>query len=92
MNDAMNSAINAGKHPMTGRDWRRAIGIALWLCCVAAWVHDETGQAAGFLSGLSHPVSGMDHVLAMVAVGLWGAVHGPPAIWVLPVSFSFGAP
>jgi urease accessory protein len=53
----------------------------------AALAHEETGQAAGFLAGLSHPVSGLDHVLAMVAVGLWGAVLGPPAIWVLPVAF-----
>jgi len=49
--------------------------------------HQETGQAAGILAGLSHPVSGLDHVLAMVAVGLWGAVLGAPAIWVLPVAF-----
>lgn len=39
------------------------------------------------LSGLSHPVSGLDHVLAMVAVGLWGAQLGPPAVWLLPVTF-----
>ena len=52
-----------------------------------ALAHEETGQAAGLLAGLAHPVSGMDHVLAMIAVGLWGAVLGPPAIWVLPVAF-----
>ena len=52
-----------------------------------ALAHEESGQAAGFLSGLAHPVSGLDHVLAMIAVGLWGAVLGPPAIWVLPVAF-----
>jgi urease accessory protein len=34
-----------------------------------------------------HPLSGADHVLAMVAVGLWGAQLGAPAIWVLPVAF-----
>jgi urease accessory protein len=39
------------------------------------------------LSGLSHPVSGLDHVLAMVAVGLWGAQLGAPAVWILPVAF-----
>ena len=39
------------------------------------------------LSGLQHPVSGLDHVLAMVAVGLWGAQLGAPAIWLLPVTF-----
>ncbi len=52
-----------------------------------AWAHEETGQAAGFLAGLSHPVSGLDHVLAMVAVGFWGAQLGAPALWALPVAF-----
>ncbi len=47
----------------------------------------EGGLAAGLLSGLYHPISGVDHVLAMVAVGIWGAQLGPPAIWVLPVTF-----
>ncbi len=47
----------------------------------------ESGAAAGLLSGLLHPVSGLDHVLAMVAVGIWGTQLGPPAIWVLPVTF-----
>jgi urease accessory protein len=42
---------------------------------------------AGFLAGLLHPVSGLDHVLAMVAVGLWGAQLGAPAMWLLPVTF-----
>ncbi len=48
--------------------------------------HDG-GSAAGLLSGLYHPISGLDHVLAMVAVGIWGAQLGPPALWVLPVTF-----
>jgi len=47
----------------------------------------EGGSAAGLLSGLLHPVSGLDHVLAMIAVGIWGAQLGQPAIWVLPVTF-----
>ena len=54
---------------------------------VIAQAHEQSGQAAGFLSGLGHPVSGLDHVLAMVAVGLWGAQLGVPAIWMLPVMF-----
>ncbi len=65
----------------------RAALLGLALAPAVALAHEETGQAAGFLSGLSHPVSGLDHVLAMIAVGLWGAVLGPPAIWVLPVAF-----
>ena len=44
-------------------------------------------QAAGFFTGLGHPVSGLDHVLAMIAVGLWGAQLGAPALWLLPVTF-----
>jgi urease accessory protein len=39
------------------------------------------------LAGLLHPVSGLDHVLAMIAVGRGGAVLGAPALWVLPVAF-----
>lgn len=44
-------------------------------------------MAGGFLSGLTHPIFGWDHVVAMVAVGLWGAVLGSPAIWILPITF-----
>ena len=53
----------------------------------SAWAHIQAGEAAGFVSGLHHPISGWDHVLAMVAVGLWGAQLGAPAIWLLPVIF-----
>ena len=66
---------------------RRIALIAAALAPAIAFAHEETGQAAGFLAGLLHPVTGVDHVLAMISVGLWGAVLGPPAIWVLPVAF-----
>ncbi|NEV64325.1 HupE/UreJ family protein [Thiorhodococcus minor] len=59
--------------------------IALWP--LAAWAHVSAGEAGGLLSGLSHPVSGLDHVVAMIAVGLWGAQLGMPALWILPVAF-----
>jgi urease accessory protein len=52
-----------------------------------AWAHVEKGAASGFLAGLHHPISGWDHILAMIAVGLWGAQLGAPAIWLLPVTF-----
>lgn len=52
-----------------------------------AFAHVQERAAAGFLTGFVHPISGLDHVLAMVAVGLWGAQLGAPAIWVLPVAF-----
>jgi len=49
--------------------------------------HGEVGIAGGFMSGFMHPLLGWDHVAAMVAVGLWGAFLGVPAIWLLPVVF-----
>lgn len=64
-----------------------AIALAPLLWAQPALAHAQRGEAAGFVTGLLHPVSGLDHVLAMVAVGLWGAQLGSPAIWVLPVAF-----
>lgn len=61
----------------------------------AALAHSGGGIAGGFISGFTHPILGWDHVVAMVAVGLWGAFLGAPAIWLLPVVFplvmAFGA-
>ncbi|MHC5002766.1 MAG: HupE/UreJ family protein, partial [Planctomycetota bacterium] len=67
----------------------RAAIVALPVLVVVRTAHAHEGEGAvgGLLSGLSHPVSGLDHVVAMVAVGLWGAQLGTPAIWVLPVMF-----
>jgi urease accessory protein len=45
------------------------------------------GMAGGFAGGFAHPLFGPDHVVAMVAVGLWGAFLGAPAIWLLPIVF-----
>jgi urease accessory protein len=53
----------------------------------AALAHTRGGEALGFASGLRHPISGLDHVVAMIAVGLWGAQLGEPAVWLLPVTF-----
>ena len=52
-----------------------------------ASAHENVDAASGFISGLLHPLFGWDHVAAMVAVGLWGAFLGRPAIWILPVVF-----
>ncbi|WP_010137232.1 HupE/UreJ family protein [Oceanicola sp. S124] len=59
---------------------------ALALQTGAAQAHGLSIEG-GFASGFSHPILGWDHVVAMVAVGLWGAVLGRPAIWVLPLVF-----
>jgi urease accessory protein len=63
------------------------LSLLLLLAATPAWAHEQSGQAAGFLTGLQHPVSGLDHVLAMISVGLWGAQLGHPAVWLLPVVF-----
>ena len=53
----------------------------------AALAQKGEDVAGGLVAGLVHPISGLDHVLAMVAVGLWGAQLGTPALWLLPVTF-----
>jgi len=69
--------------------WSKLIGISLLgLIALPAQAHTGAGDlTGGFLTGFMHPVLGWDHVVAMVAVGLWGAFLGRPAIWVLPVVF-----
>ncbi|MFC1456066.1 HupE/UreJ family protein [Microvirga arabica] len=52
-----------------------------------AWAHTGHGAATGFMSGFAHPFSGLDHVLAMTAVGLWAGSLGRKAIIGLPASF-----
>jgi len=64
-----------------------AVLVPMLLCARVALAHPQAGEAKGFLTGFRHPISGLDHVLAMVAVGLWGAQLGSPAIWLLPVAF-----
>lgn len=68
--------------------------LAIWLALAAlspgaAMAHVGHGavNAGGFIDGLLHPVTGLDHVVAMIAVGLWGAQLGRPAIWALPITF-----
>ena len=66
-----------------------AVASAVFVALLAApaFAHTGVGLTGGLLSGLEHPITGLDHVVAMVAVGLWGAFLGRPAIWILPVVF-----
>jgi urease accessory protein len=68
--------------------WRNTMVLALALVapCLAQ-AHSETGAVGGFISGFMHPLNGLDHIAAMVAVGIWGAFLGSPAMWLLPVIF-----
>ncbi|MEK7949136.1 HupE/UreJ family protein [Luteolibacter soli] len=60
---------------------------SLLLSCTIASAHSGGGEAGGLKSGFLHPITGLDHVAAMVAVGLWGAFLGSRATWLLPVIF-----
>src|SRR5258707_9216611 len=63
------------------------VALAALALAQPALAHEQTGVAGGLASGLLHPLTGMDHLIAMVAVGIWGAQLGAPAIWVLPITF-----
>jgi urease accessory protein len=52
-----------------------------------AYAHVGMGQASGFGHGFVHPLTGLDHMAAMVAVGLWAAQRGGRAVWVVPLTF-----
>lgn len=53
----------------------------------AAFAHTGIGSTSGFVSGFAHPISGLDHVLAMVAVGILAARLGGRAVWAVPLAF-----
>ncbi len=63
------------------------IGLLLSFFPVIALAHTDVGQTTGFTYGFSHPFTGADHMLAMVAVGLWASLIGGRAIWVVPSTF-----
>lgn len=54
---------------------------------VPAYAHEAESLAGGLFAGFSHPLSGPDHMLAMIAVGLWGAFLRRPLIFLLPAVF-----
>jgi urease accessory protein len=61
--------------------------IAALVLAQPALAHEQAAVGGGLAQGLLHPLTGMDHLIAMVAVGIWGAQLGVPAIWVLPITF-----
>ncbi len=65
---------------------KAALAAVLSLSAWPALAH-VGGHAGGFASGVAHPLTGLDHLLAMVAVGLWAAQLGRPALWLLPAVF-----
>jgi urease accessory protein len=59
------------------------------LCLFAGTASAHTGNhnASGFVGGLTHPLTGLDHLLAMIAIGLWAAQQGGRALWAVPATF-----
>jgi urease accessory protein len=57
------------------------------LLTAPASAHAVGNSVAGFAAGFLHPLTGLDHLLAMVSVGIWGAELGVPALWLLPIAF-----
>jgi urease accessory protein len=66
---------------------RLALTIAALLIPSSAQAHNGVGDTNGFVHGFTHPISGVDHILAMVAVGLFAAHLGGRVLWLVPLSF-----
>ncbi|MEP6565334.1 MAG: HupE/UreJ family protein [Mesorhizobium sp.] len=67
---------------------RTALSAILLLAAVMpAYAHVGVGTTSSFVAGFSHPLSGLDHMTVMIAVGLWAALKGGKAIWAWPAAF-----
>lgn len=66
---------------------RFSIATLAVLFATPALAHVEPGAPGSLAAGLAHPISGTDHVLAMLAVGLWAAALGGRALWLVPAAF-----
>ena len=76
----MNTVVRTGA--------RLASGLLLvGLLPAIAAAHVGTGPTDGFTSGLAHPLGGLDHLCAMLGVGLWAAQRGGRAVWLVPLAF-----
>jgi urease accessory protein len=73
---------------MTRSLWLRvALAAAAALTPTAAFAHTGLGATGGFAHGFVHPITGLDHILAMVAVGLFAWQLGGRALWLVPATF-----
>jgi urease accessory protein len=64
-----------------------ALPVTMLAYIPTADAHSMGAEGAGFITGLAHPFMGLDHLLAMIAVGIWAAQTGGSAVWRLPLSF-----
>ena len=87
MQQLLSSSFPMARPALRQRGNRALMCLVMLLVAGAAQAHTEGSVAGGFISGFSHPLFGLDHLLAMVAVGIWGATLGRPLVWALPVAF-----
>lgn len=66
---------------------RLPLVVAFAALAPAAFAHPGEAHVHGFGDGLAHPLTGLDHMLAMLAVGLWAAMRGGRSLWALPAAF-----
>ena len=67
---------------------RISIAAAILAAATApAFAHLDPAEHGSFMAGVSHPLFGVDHIIVMVAVGLWAAMIGGKALWVVPAAF-----
>lgn len=83
--DAMNS-VKPNRSALA-RLWGVFAAFATVALPAMAVAHGDAGGTIGFAAGCLHPLGGADHLLAMLAVGLWGVQLGGRAIWALPAAF-----
>lgn len=65
----------------------RSLPLALMAVAAPAFAHPGHGDQAGFAAGLIHPLTGLDHLLTMLMVGLWAGLAFPKRWWVCPAAF-----
>ncbi|MES2308687.1 MAG: HupE/UreJ family protein [Verrucomicrobiota bacterium] len=73
------------KHSITQHPFIMAI-FAIFFVPTLLQAH-PTPHEVGFIAGLNHPFTGLDHILAMIAIGLWAAQTGGRALWLIPTAF-----
>jgi urease accessory protein len=75
------------KHPILSRRNSLLIVTAILLAPSFVQAHTGVGTTHGFSHGFFHPLTGLDHLCAMIAVGLWAAQLGGRALWIVPLTF-----
>src|SRR5947208_1744115 len=73
----------------SGTMTKRSLAILFLACLLVspAEAHVGVGSTSGLLAGITHPLTGLDHILAMLMIGVWASMLGGRALWLVPASF-----